>query len=147
MDTAPNPSTNPVALPELTLGISARWALRWQHFVVCLGFVAVYLHLAYLPLFHAVTWRHVSMGEWILSHRALPDVEPFLPLSDGFRVAHTSWLSEVLFSTIWRTSGVQGLSCALTLLTLGWLILTARVFHLRSGRKRLALLGTAFVFV
>ena len=147
METADHPSLTRAATPVPTPVLSARWALSWQHFVVCLCYVGVYLLVSYLPLFQSVTWRHVLIGDWILTHGALPQVDPFLPLSDGFRWMPTSWLSDVLLATIWRSYGVQGLSITLAVVMLAMLILIGRACWLRSGRWGLAGLALAFVVV
>ncbi len=106
----------------------------------------VYLLVSYLPLFHAVTWRHIQSGDGIVAHRAIPAVDPTLPLSDGFRAVTTSWLSDVLFSRIFRAAGLQGMSSTLVIVLTCLMALTFAVFHLRTGRKRLALAATALVF-
>ena len=145
VDAVQHSSLNRAEAPVLMPVLSERYALRGSHFMVCLCCVGVYLLVSYLPLFQSVTWHHVLMGDWILSHRALPQVDPFLPLSDGFRSVPTSWLSDVLMAAIWRGSGMQGLSIALAVVTLAMLILTGRACRLRSGRLRLALLAMAFL--
>ena len=139
-------SLSRAATPVLTPVLSARSVLSWRQFAVCLFSVSVYLLVAYLPLHQSVTWRHVLMGDWILSHGELPQVQPFLPLSDGFRWVPTSWLGDVLFAAIWRAGGATGLSVALAVVTLTMLLLTGRACLLRcSGRYRLALPAVAFV--
>lgn len=125
--------------------LSARFALSWQQFVVVAVFCALYLLVSYLPLFHAVTWRHVQSGDAIVANRSLPTVDPTLPLSDGFRFVTTSWLSDVMLSQLWHRAGLQGISSALALVVLGLMLLTFSLFQVRTGRKRLALAGTVLV--
>lgn len=146
MEAVPDTSPKPIPLGQLPAVLSARFAMTWQQFAVCAGFVMVYLLMSYLPLFQAITWRHVQSGNWIVAHRSLPSVDPALPLSDGFRFVTTSWLSDVMFSQIWRQAGLQGVSSALALVVIGLLVLTFTVFQLRTGRKRLALAATVLVF-
>ena len=120
MSAIESPSTTPTnAASSLVLSpvLTGRFALRWQHCVVCAFFACVYLVVAYLPLSPAVTWRHLQIGDWILSRRMLPNIDPFLPLADGMPWVTTSWLSEVLLSGIYRIGGAQGLSSCLALLS------------------------------
>ena len=123
--------------------LSERFALRWPQGALCLFFASVYLIVSYVPLFPAVTWRHVQMGDWILERGLLPNVAPFLPLADGMPWTTTSWLSDVLFSSVHRLAGVQGLSFLLTLLVLATSILIARTAFLQTSRHRWAILTAA----
>ena len=119
--------------------------MRWQHCVVCACFACVYLVVAYLPLSPTVTWRHLQIGDWILSRRMLPNIDPFLPLADGMPWVTTSWLSEVLLSNIYRIGGAQGLSMCLALLTLAIGMFTARTAFVQTGRNRWAILAAGVV--
>ena len=138
-------TTSPPHDSPLRAVVSGRFALTWHEFVVAFVFVLVYLLVSYLPLFNAITWRHIRSGDGIVAHRAVAAVDPALPLSDGFRAVSTSWLSDVLFSQIFRSAGLQGISSTLVIAMTVLLVLTFAVFHLRTGRKRLALAATALV--
>ncbi len=148
MSAIESPSTTPTnAASSLVLSpvLTGRFALRWQHCVVCAFFACVYLMAAYLPLSPVVIWRHLQIGDWILSHRMLPNIDPFLPLADGMPWMTTSWLSEVLLSGVYRIGGAQGLSSCLSLLVLTMGFVTARTAFVQTGRNRWAILAAGVV--
>ncbi len=139
------PTTNAASSLSLSPVLTGRFALRWQHGVVCAFFAAVYLLVAYMPLSPMVTWRHLQVGDWILSRRMLPNVDPFLPLADGMPWVTTSWLSEVLLSSVYRIGGAQGLSSCLSLMVLAIGVIAARTAFVQSGRNRWAMLAAGVV--
>lgn len=143
MEAFGNTTADSTHVPQLHAVASARLALTWQQFVVVCSFVLLYLLSTYLPLFHAVTWRHIQSGEWIVANQGIPRVSPVLPLADGFEAGTTSWLSDVIFSQIWRRTGVIGISSAVAVAFTTLMVLTFAVFYVRTGRKRLALAGVA----
>ena len=75
------------ALPRVGAGFDfsdpdgpfARFYLRPVH-VVAAAFVAlIFVVASYFPLWHTDVWGHLKYGQWMLSHRAIPDREPFSP--------------------------------------------------------------------
>ncbi len=94
---------------------------------VVIGALLLFVLMAFSPaqLNDGDTWWHIRAGEWILQHRAVPQVDPFA--GEGLPrawVAH-EWLAEVLFALAHRWGGVAGvmlltaLACALAMALLG----------------------------
>jgi len=81
----------------------ARWYFSTAGVVatVLLG-VALYL-LSAMPLLHTDFWSHLKYGEWIVSHRTLPTVEPLCPFTDKERPFFDAmWLSQVVYFGVFR---------------------------------------------
>jgi hypothetical protein len=81
----------------------ARWYFSTAGVVatVLLG-VALYL-LSAMPLLHTDFWSHLKYGEWIVSHRTLPTVEPLCPFTDKERPFFDAmWLSQVIYCGVFR---------------------------------------------
>lgn len=53
---------------------------------------------------------HLATGEWIVSHRALPETDPFALASDKVVWHNGEWLFEILLHGIERASGPTGIS-------------------------------------
>jgi hypothetical protein len=69
--------------------------------VLLLAGVAAY-H-AFYPLWHTDVWAHAKYGEWYVSHRAAPDVEPLSPYSDrSVPFANVAWLSQVTYYLLYE---------------------------------------------
>ncbi len=55
------------------------------------------------PLSHTDFWSHLRYGEWIVSHRGLPEREPLSPFTDPQRPFFDAmWLSQVLYHAAFR---------------------------------------------
>jgi hypothetical protein len=64
--------------------------------------VAFYL-LSVMPLMHTDFWSHLKYGEWIVTHRTIPTVEPLCPFTDKERPFFDAmWLSQVVYYGIFR---------------------------------------------
>ena len=140
MSVSTEQSTEPEHVP-LTPVVNHRYALRPRHLVGLALFGFLLLYLNYLPLWHTDLWSHVSYGQWILDHRALPDKEPFLPLATGMPVVDSAWLSQVLFAWIDRAGGAAWLSNAFALTVLLGYLIWARTYYLLSDRWSVMILG------
>lgn len=67
------------------------------------------------------TWWHLSAGDWILAHRAVPHVDPFSYTFAGQPWVAHEWLSEVLVSLGFAAAGWPGV-----------MLLTAAAFGLAT---------------
>lgn len=56
------------------------------------------------------TYWHVAAGEWMLSHRAVPHVDPFSATMLGQPWTAHEWLSEVLMALAYRVAGWSGVA-------------------------------------
>jgi hypothetical protein len=54
-------------------------------------------------------WWHLSTGEWILQHRALPYSDPFSVFGAGKPYVAYSWLFDLIASLLYRAFGLMGL--------------------------------------
>lgn len=54
------------------------------------------------------TWSHIATGDWILSHRAVPHVDPFTFSVAGKPWTAHEWLSEILLALAYRAGGFIG---------------------------------------
>ncbi len=95
--------------PTLTPVLSSRWAFTWQHLATTFAFAALFVFLNHLPLRPTDLWSHVVYGDRIVAERAIPTVDPLLPLAEGMRVVDLSWLAQVVFSQTFRFGGAEAL--------------------------------------
>ena len=51
---------------------------------------------SYQPLWHGDLWGHLSYGRWIWAAKAVPQVEPLMPLARGVPFVDTAWLSQII---------------------------------------------------
>lgn len=130
---------------DLRPQIDPKWALRWQDFAVVALFSAIYLLVSYLPLHHAVTWRHVAIGKAILTAGRLPSHEPHLPLAEGIDTPTHGWLSQVVMAKAFELQQGQGVATLLALVTTASLTLAAAMAFARSGRRRFAMLAAVCI--
>ncbi len=139
----PRPSES--TYTPLTPVLSERYALSAGQFSIVAALTAWCWYLSYIPLFHAVTWRHAMVGQWIAEHNALPMVDPTLPLADGMDWTTTSWLSDLLLHLLERGGGPLALQATLVVLVGGASIGLARLLYLETSSKRWMLAGLALV--
>lgn len=96
--------------PPLAPLLSRRWALDRTQFA-CVAIVSLFfLYASHVPVFHAEVWGHVAFGHWILEHQALPQSDPFVPLTDGMRLIDGEWLSQVAMAEADRLLGPEAVS-------------------------------------
>jgi hypothetical protein len=125
---------------ELRPQIDPKWALRWQHLTVAALFSAIYVLVSYLPLHHAVTWRHVAIGKTILTSKTLPLHEPYLPLAEGIDTRTYGWLSQAIMAKAFEVQQGQGVATLLAVSTTAVVVLFGVMAFARSGRRRFAML-------
>ncbi len=129
MATVTRINKNSVTADDLHPVLGERCALKPRHFMVCLFFSAVFLLVNTLPLLDWTVWSDVRVGRWILDHGTLPVSDPAQPLSEGMRVVHTGWLSQLLLALADRLEGPQGVANLGTMLTMAYLAILARVVY------------------
>ncbi|MFO0819859.1 MAG: hypothetical protein U1A77_18055 [Pirellulales bacterium] len=127
----------------LTPVLSAKWALSPGQFAVVASLAGWCWYVSFIPLYHAVTWRHALVGQSITSTAKLPTADPTQSLADGMSWTTPSWLSDVGLSLIERVGGATGLIAASVAILGLTAILLARYFYLLAGRKRWMMLGLA----
>lgn len=88
---------------------------------------------------------HLATGEWIVSHRALPETDPFALASDPVVWHNGEWLFEVLLHGIERASGLAGLSIFRALVVAG-LFTAILALVARAAGVATALVIVAFAF-
>jgi hypothetical protein len=140
-----HPRPSEATYTPLTPVLSERYALSAGQFGIVAVLTAWCWYLSYIPLFHAVTWRHAMVGRWIAEHNALPTVDPTLPLADGMQWTTTSWLSDLLLHLLERTGGPLALQATLVVLVGGASIGLARLLYVETSSKRWMLAGLALV--
>jgi hypothetical protein len=134
---------HPRVSPRLEPILSPRTALQPRHLAVVSAFGLFFLYLSYLPLWPTDLWSHVIYGQQILKTRHLPTVDPTMPLAQGMAVVDTEWLSQVIFASIDRIAGPEGLSALFAFTVLASSIILARVIYLRS--QSLAVMSAGLV--
>jgi hypothetical protein len=127
---------------ELRPMLSSRFAMGWDHAALCLGFVLLFVYLNHLPV-QMTTWHHANYGRWILSHEALPDDDPFLPLADGMFWQSPSWMAETSFAWLDKQCGPAALSNLLALVVLAAVVVWARTWTLLTGWKSITAVAIA----
>ena len=63
---------------------------------------------SYEPLLHYDLWGHLSYGRWIWAAKAVPQVEPLMPLAQGVPFIDTAWLSQLIGWGLVSKCGVAG---------------------------------------
>lgn len=121
--------------------LGERWVFRPRHCLVCLFFCAAFVFINSLPLLDWTVWRNVSVGRWILAHGALPLADPTQALSQGTSFVDGNWLSQLALAAADRLGGPQWVVNLLTVLTVGYLAVLARVVYQQTERVGLMLLG------
>ncbi|MBN2577843.1 MAG: hypothetical protein JXB10_02545 [Pirellulales bacterium] len=98
--------------------ISERWFPRTSRggLAVALVLCATWFATSVNRLNHADLWGHLSIGRWMVEHRALPQGNPFHSLADSEPHLNASWLSQLLGYLWYRVLGAEGLVLAHALL-------------------------------
>src|SRR5882724_4300468 len=78
---------------------------------------------------------HLASGDWILSHHAVPRLEPFSYTASGRPWVDIHWLYQAALALLYRGCGLQGLALLRTVLILG-LFAFLYVRGRRDGRGR-----------
>lgn len=130
--------------PILTPVLGYRFALKWQHLLVCALFGTLLLFLNYLPLRNTDIWGHVLIGRWIGEHQVMPAEDPFFPLAEGMRYVDYCWLAQVIFAKVEQYTDGKGLSNLFAVVVWLTYLLYARTFFLQS-RSLAVTIGTLLV--
>ncbi|MGB7537494.1 MAG: hypothetical protein WBM17_03040 [Anaerolineales bacterium] len=84
-----------------------------RRLVIALAFLGI-VFMAVRPMIDTDTWWHLRTGQWILEHRALPDVDPFSLTRSGEPWYYPGWLSEILMVWIYSLGGLAALNLLFT---------------------------------
>jgi hypothetical protein len=140
------------ASPESETWAAPRWALGARAAVLWGLAVLGFLLLCYRPLDPTELMAHLSYGDWLLDHRALPVADPILPLADGMPILDGSWLAQALLAAVERAgdgaashAGIGWLAALFALLRLTTAALLLSVFRRVSGSWLWGALGLALV--
>jgi len=106
-----------------------RW-LDLPHFFTIAIFVTM-LIAAIQPVTDPDFWWHVTTGNWILSHHAVPRTDLFTYTVSGHRWITHEWLSEVLLSTLYAVGRLPLESFALGAITAAGFFLVYRAIDRR----------------
>lgn len=103
------------------------WLSRCTPSLTCVVFLSVFAMTAlrYHPVLFARdgdVGRHIRIGEWMLDHRGIPDVDLFSHTCQGQRFVPYEWLSELAFGAAHRMCGLTGV-----------VLLTAALFALAGA--------------
>jgi hypothetical protein len=80
-----------------------------RRLVLWITFLAVFAMAARITM-DSDTWWHLRAGEWILEHRAVPQVDPFSYTRLGASWQYPGWLVQVPMGLIFRVLGPGGLN-------------------------------------
>jgi hypothetical protein len=120
--TQSRPTTNEVA-GGWRRDWSESFGPHWPLDLAIMGLV-VFCFGAIQPLADPDLPMHLSVGEWIVRHRAVPFFEPFSWTRKGAEYYAYSWLPETLYYLVFRTFGhlglriLQGLQVAMSALAM-----------------------------
>jgi hypothetical protein len=102
----------PAHPPATQRGWRNAWATsfgdRWPLDLIVMGLV-VFAFGAVRPLSDPDLPMHLSVGEWIVRHHAVPFVEPFAWTREGAPYFAYSWLPQTLFFVVFDQFGHLGL--------------------------------------
>lgn len=70
----------------------------------------LFVVLSVRPLWHTDVWGHLAYGRWIAATKAVPAVEPLMPLAKGVPFIDTAWLSQVIGFEAMNRLGMTSLS-------------------------------------
>jgi len=111
--------------------------------VAAVLFVPAYMSLHSSAIFDTDIWWHLSTGQWISAHHAVPHLEPFSGPMAGTPWVAYSWLFELLTFGLFQRFGVPGL----LIYTASLLILiSTAVFRLVSRNNRQLPAATLLTF-
>jgi hypothetical protein len=114
--------------------------------VVLVGILGLLFTLcSYQPLWHSDLWGHLSYGRWIWQMKAVPRVEPLMPLAQGVPFIDIAWLSQLAGYGMINQFGVAGAQFLYAgLISLAFALVLAAVYR-RTG-SLIACLATLLVF-
>jgi hypothetical protein len=82
--------------------------------------------LALHPILTPDLWWHLASGRWILANRTIPRADVFSYTMQGHEWINLQWLTDVLFVSLWRWAGPDGLVLLRVLLfALTWVVVLA----------------------
>ncbi len=103
--------------------------MNFRRLVIILAFLGI-AFMAVRPMIDSDTWWHLRTGQWILEHRALPEVDRFSLTRNGQPWYYPGWLSEILMVGVFTAGGLA----ALNLLFAGAILLAfALVYRSMDG--------------
>jgi len=76
---------------------------------IAIVLAGLYIYSNITPLWHTDLWGHLTYGRWILEHKAVPTVEPLMPLAKGMPFLDLPWLSQVIGFSMIQQFGITGI--------------------------------------
>ena len=133
-----DPHTGETGSAALPTTLRARFVERvfsFQAMLASLLVVGVFMVLR-LMLVDPDLWWHIKVGEVILSTHHWPMTDPYSFTVAGHPWLAYEWLGEVLFATVSRIGGVQGLDALLIVLGSAVILALYYLATLRSGNSK-----------
>lgn len=90
-------------------------------------------------------WWHLSTGDWILKHHAVPTHDVFSTYTMGSPWIAYTWLFDVMTAKIYGAWGLHGILTMTMLLTIGFVAAVVTLLS-RNGRMLRAIILSAIVF-
>lgn len=126
---------------------SSMCGISWAH-ALCIGsFALAFVYFSYIPLWPTDIWGHVAYGDWILQHRQLPTVDPFIDLAQGTPLVDTAWAAQIFFASVVRAGGPEGLSYSYAVLSVAIYVVAFAMFMLQTGRPALAMFAAMLTWL
>jgi hypothetical protein len=99
--------------------------VTFRRLVIAIAFISI-LFMAVRPMIDSDTWWQLRTGQWILDHRALPEVDRFSFTRNGEPWYYPGWLSEILMAEFNNLGGLA----AVNLLFTGLIVATFLLVYL-----------------
>jgi hypothetical protein len=80
-----------------------------RRLVIAIAFLSL-VFMSLRPMIDSDTWWHLRTGQWILEHRALPEVDRFSFTREGEPWYYPGWLSEILMAEVFSVGGLTALN-------------------------------------
>ena len=135
------------AAGDLTPVLSARWALTWKHFGVCLLFGGLFVYLNHLPVADGSIRLHLDRGEQAVRQFLPRTADVSGPAAVDDELVNTCWLSQMAYAVGYRWGGARYVSHLFALTAFAYLLTLGRVFYLQTRRVGLMALGVAMAAI
>lgn len=76
---------------------------------IALALAGLYIFSNLTPVWHTDLWGHLNYGRWIVENKAVPTIEPTMPLAKGMPFIDLPWLSQVIGFGLMQAFGVPAI--------------------------------------